>query len=221
MKRLSLLLLGIALLTSCEQDSYDKGDSSASYVRADFVEAFVDSDKKVNYVVTDDDVRLTFANAYSSSWIQKADTVYRALMYYNLIDSKTELLSLQRVGTMTIKTDSLKGKNVKTDPVGLEATWMSRNKKYLNLDLILKVGIDEGEESKKQTIGVVLTQTRTNADGTMTSCLLLAHSQEGMPEYYSQRNYVSIALASLKADSVCLTVNTYDGLAEKTFPLRP
>ena len=116
MKRLSLLLLGIALLTSCERDSYDKGDSSDSYVRADFVEAFVDSDKKVNYVVTDDDVRLTFANAYSSSWIQKADTVYRALMYYNLIDSKTELLSLQRVGTMTIRTDSLKGKNEVSEP---------------------------------------------------------------------------------------------------------
>ena len=67
----------------------------------------------------------------------------------------------------------------------------------------------------------MLTQTRTNADGTTTSSLLLAHSQEGMPEYYSQRNYVSIALTSLKADSVCLTVNTYEGLVQKTFPLRP
>ena len=221
MKRLSLLLLGFALLTSCEQELYDKGDSSSSYVRADFVEAFVGSDKKVSYVVTDDNERLTFASPYSNSWIQKADTVYRALMYYNLIDSKTEPLSLQRVGTLIVRTDSLKAKNAKTDPVGLEATWMSRNKKYLNLDLILKVGIDEGEESKKQTVGVVLSQTRTNADSTTTCCLLLAHSQEGMPEYYSQRNYVSIALASLKADSVQLSVNTYDGLVQKTFPLRP
>jgi len=33
-----------------------------------------------------------------------------------------------------------------------------------------------------------------------------------VPEYYSQRTYVSIPLTGVDADSLWLTVNTYDGL---------
>jgi hypothetical protein len=68
----------------CEQDAYDKGDASYSYMRADFVEANVGSDKRIAGVVTDDDAQLQLTTPFSASWIQRADTVYRAVMFYNL-----------------------------------------------------------------------------------------------------------------------------------------
>ena len=53
-----LLLLSLLTLFSCEQDLYEKGDNEYSYMRADFVEAVVGSNKQVVYVVTDNDERL-------------------------------------------------------------------------------------------------------------------------------------------------------------------
>ena len=56
MKQLSPYLLSLVscLLLSCTRDVYEKGDNENSYLRADFVEAFVDNDKLVRRVVTDE-----------------------------------------------------------------------------------------------------------------------------------------------------------------------
>ena len=45
----------LALLAACEQEVYEKGDGELSYLRADFVEAFVNADKEVSRVLTDND----------------------------------------------------------------------------------------------------------------------------------------------------------------------
>ena len=94
MKRLFRLLLLMPLLAACEQDVYDKGDSQYSYLRADMVDAKVGGDKKVVTVVTDDGEELPLTAPYSSSWIAKADTTYRAVMYYNLKGSQAEVVSI-------------------------------------------------------------------------------------------------------------------------------
>ena len=54
-------MLSVLFVTACVQDVYDKGDSTYSYVRADFVEAYVDNNRSVSQVLTDDDVRLQLA----------------------------------------------------------------------------------------------------------------------------------------------------------------
>lgn len=54
-----------------------------------------------------------------------------------------------------------------------------------------------------------------NADGTTTQHLTLYHDQGGVPEYYSQRTYVSIPLSDIHADFIILTINTYDGGKER------
>ena len=54
MKYLPFYLVALLLLVSCTQDNYDKGEGEYSLMRADFVEAHVGSDKRVDYVVTDD-----------------------------------------------------------------------------------------------------------------------------------------------------------------------
>jgi hypothetical protein len=58
-----------------------------------------------------------------------------------------------------------------------------------------------------------------NADSTRTMQLLFNHHQGDVPEYYSQRAYISLPLQGLAADSVRLTVVTYDGPFVRTFSL--
>lgn len=227
MNSLSRIIQGIALfaaclivLASCEQDVYDKGDSEYSYMRADFVEAYVGTDKQVNYVVTDDGDRLELMMPFTASWIQTADTIYRAVLYHNRKDNKAEALTLARISTLSVRQNAMPIGTIKTDPVGLESVWMSANKKYLNMALILKSGALEAD-GKPHSVGLVLKEVTTNADSTKTCQLHLAHNQADVPEYYSQRVYLSVALQGLDTDSLSLTVKTYDGLVTRRFCLKP
>ena len=92
-----LLLLSLLTLFSCEQDLYEKGDNEYSYMRADFVEAVVGSDKQVVYVVTDNDERLLLTAPYTDSWIGRSDTVYRAILYYSNQDDRAKVELMGRV----------------------------------------------------------------------------------------------------------------------------
>ena len=220
MKQLSPYLLSLVscLLLSCTRDVYEKGDNENSYLRADFVEAFVDNDKLVRRVVTDDDVELKLTASFSADWIQRADTVYRGVMYYNRQDGVAEVRSLLNVGTLTLRRDTTDGKGWKTDPVGLETVWVSTNRKYLNLGLVLKMGAME-KDAAPQSIGMMLSRVDTDEEGVRTGHLQLVHSQGDVPEYYSQRVYVSLPLQGLTVDTLYLTMNTYGGVVRKGFLL--
>ena len=78
--RLAYLIpyLSFLFLLACEQDLYEKGDGELSYLRADFVEAYVNADKQINRVVTDDDDELKLTMPYTADWIKRPDTTYRA-----------------------------------------------------------------------------------------------------------------------------------------------
>ena len=209
----------LAFLAACEQDFYDKGDGQYSYLRADFVEAFVDNDKQVDYVVTDDGVKLQLTPPYAAKWIQRPDTVYRAVLFYNYKDGQTEALSLARVSTLSFKQDSAAVINWKPDPVGVETAWLSGSKKYLNLGLVLMTGAVH-KDAKPQSVGVLLSGVTLNADSTTTAHLLLNHRQGDEPEYYSQRTYLSIPLQGLEVDSLRLSIRTYDGVIERAFRVK-
>ena len=217
-KQLLCLMLSVLFVTACEQDVYDKGDSTYSYVRADFVEAYVDNDRSVSQVLTDDDVRLQLTAPYAASWIQRPDTTYRAVLYYNQKGQQAEAVNLQRVSTASIKTTPQVRSGAKTDPLKLESVWLSGNMRYLNLSVILMMGA-VSDEAASHALGIVGDTIMVGDDGLRTYHLRLAHSQGDVPQYYSQRVYFSVPVYGLPVDSLRLSVNTYDGVVTKGFRL--
>lgn len=201
------------MLASCEIDAYDKGEGEYSLTSAELVEAYVGADKAVAYVETDRGERLNMQPALKAKWIETPDTVYRAALYYNKVaEGQAEPVSISRVGVL-LPRDSMQG-GMKTDPLYLESAWLAKNRRYLNLRLRLLTGSSDDEAV--QTIGLLrdtLTSTASHVR------LQLYHDQGGKPEYYSATTYASIPLAALNADTVTLTVNTYDATVERTFPL--
>lgn len=214
-----LLLIAVVLLAACSRDTYEKGNGEYSSLQADFVEAHTNADKLVDYVVTDDEERLNLTSLYAANWLQKADTVYRAAVYYEKENGGARLVSMSRVSVPPITPkDSLKS-GVKTDPIALESLWISKNKRYLNAGFYLKTGATNDENSVHR-LGIVADTLVTNADNTHTLCLRLYHDQGGVPEYYSVHSYFSLSLENLTADSIRLTINTYKGEVVKTLNIR-
>lgn len=211
--------LSFLFLFACEQDVYEKGDGELSYLRADFVEAYVNADKQINRVVTDDDDELTLTMPYTADWIKRPDTTYRAVIYYNKVENGAEPLSIARVTTLTLRYDSTEVSNWNPAPIGMETAWIAHNRRYLNLGLVLKTGATD-KDATPQTVGMLCGGITVNADSTRTMQLLFNHHQGDVPEYYSQRAYISLPLQGLAADSVRLTVVTYDGPFVRTFSLR-
>ncbi len=197
----------LPFLISCTQDAYEKGEGELSTVVAEMADGFTSSDKKVTRFITDDGEQFTVSNPFSSEMMPKADTVYRAIFYYAKDGDKAEVKGLNKVMAFSPhKIDSMK-----TDPVKLESVWMGKSRKYLNLSIYLRQGYTADDEAV-QRIGCNRDTLYQNADGTKTLRLTFYHNQGDVPEYYSQRTYVSIPLTGVDADSLWLTVNTYDGL---------
>ena len=100
---------------------------------------------------------------------------------------------------------------LRTDPVGFESLWMSKNKSYINLSLLLKSCKTEADDAL-HALGIVSHGTTTDADRRRTLHLTLYHDQGGVPAYYTVQQYVSIPTQLLEeADTVELTLNTYNG----------
>lgn len=220
MRRLLAFVLCAAmvamLLPSCEIDSYEKGEGEYSLMTADFVEATIDRDRQVAQAVTDGGEHLTMIKPMTASWINKGDTTYRALLYYRALgNGAAEGVGLSRVAVLLpVPADSVKGA-VKTDPLHLESIWMSKNGKYLNMRLRLLTGTPDDEDARHM-IGLVADSTAATAHAT----LQLYHDRSGRPEYYSTTTYASLPMSIVKADTLTIRVNTYDGPVTHTFALR-
>ena len=218
-KTTSLLILATllsplsSLLSSCTEDNEDKGDGEYSYLRADFVEAHVGEDKRVDYVLTDDGDSLRTNPPFSVSWITTADTVYRAIFYYNLKEGEIDAYNLSQVLVPEIKSPERIAGGVKTDPVYVQSVWPARSGHYLNLRLRVMTGEFDDGKTPPQVFGCVRDTLVSHDDGSSTLHLQLFHNQNGQPEYYSREVYLSIPLTDVQADTVVL--NTYDGLYTK------
>lgn len=204
---------------SCTNESYDTGDGGLSYLCADFVEAHTTSDTTITKVVTDDGAALSLSRALKLSWVSVPDTLYRALLYYNKKGNPVEPLAMGRVPVIIprIQKDSLF-----TDPLGVESVWMSASGKYVNISLLIKTGIPDSVDAR-QWISVVYSPHTPNWDAGglygVQDTLLLLHSQNSVPEYYTSRMYVSIPTAALPSrDVVNIRVNTYGGM--RTYTVR-
>jgi len=213
----------VCVVGGCTQDAYEKGEGEYSLMRGDFAEAFVGSDKKVASVTTDDGDRLPLAIPFSASWITKADTTYRCMLYYNKVKGtdgayQAEVVSMSSVPCPVLKSRS-ETNPVKTDPVKFESLWLSKIGKYVNLRLLLKTGMTD-DSTAVQRLALVSDTVLAYADGTRSRHLRLHHDQNRVPEYYSTQVYISIPTDSIAADTVSFSINTYDGLVVKTLTLR-
>ena len=212
------LLAAVAAFSSCENKDYESGDGKNSLVTAELVEAHVSAGGIIDYVTTDEDVRLVFSKPYSVDWKVSKDTVCRALAYYNVGSPQAVVpLSVQQISTFSLILPD-KAERIVTDPVAFDCCWVSKNKSYLNLRLRLKTGSVRGED-KQQSLGIMLERTEEE-DGKRVAHLLLLHDQNGFPEYYSATALGCLPLRGFEADSIVLKMNTYNGTIEKSFGIR-
>ena len=209
---------------SCTQDNYDKGEGKHSQMMADFVEAGVGNDKRINYVVTDEGDSLIAYPRFTAKSIETADTVYRAILYYNRVKNDKGQDAVEAIGLSLVPTlipqrsTNTQPIALQTDPVKFESIWLARNKRYVNVSIILKTGQPDTEDAR-QTITLVADSVQTYTDGRRTLCCKLGHDQGGVPEYYSLQRYFSIPVSRIDADTLRLSINTYEGPIVKVLPL--
>ena len=197
-------------LSSCTQDAYEKGEGEYSLLRGDFAEAVVNSNKQVAKIITDDGDEMLVTSPYTAKWLAKADTTYRCMLYYNKVEGKAEVVSMGQVPCAAIVPLSKFEKELKTDPVKFESTWMSKTGRYLNLSIQVKSGVTD-DTTAVQSLAIVSDTLITHSDGKQIRNLILHHDQGNVPEYYSTQVYVSIPTNRIDADSVRISINSYDG----------
>ncbi len=218
MRNIMAAMVGLAAFAACQSDSYETGQGPYSLMQADFVEAHTSALGLMDRVETDESHVFSLAQPQEVKWATTPDSLYRALLYYEKAnDSVARTVSISQVPTLHPK--QLKPEETLcTDPVKFESMWISANGKYLNLGLYLKNGSTQGD-SLHHTVGMIRESETTDGDGKRTVSLRLYHDQGGVPEYYSSRYYVSVPCKEIDADSVVVTINTYNGAVERRFSL--
>lgn len=213
------LFLFTFLLFSCETDSYEKGQGKYSLMQADMGELTVNGEKQAVAFTTDDGDSYTLTTPVTSKWIQTADTTYRAVIYYNKVEtSQAELMGMVSVPTMT-PVEQWRFKELVQDPVGFESAWLAKNKKYINLGLLFKSGY-VNEALGTHIISIAQDTVLVNADQTRTAYYRFLHGQNKNPEYFTNRHYLSILLPEDCPDTVHLSINTYSGELNRTFAVK-
>ncbi len=220
MKHLGILCISFfaMLFAACENDVYDTGTGEYSLLTGDFAEAHSAADCTLDYILTDDGERLFATQMSTHSWMQRPDTLYRAMLYYNKVEAdRAEIVSIVQVPTLAPR-PLAENEMMKSDPVTFESMWVSKSGKYLNMSFYLKVGESTGKVDG-HVVGMVVTAKETLADGKTMTRMEFYHDQGGVPEYYSSKYYVSIPTAAIGSDSVSITLNTYKGTIEKKLKL--
>lgn len=211
------MALAAAVLASCEHDGYESGDGSLSYLTAELAVLHTASNRSATSADLDNGTTLSISNPFTTSWMTKADTIYRALLYYDVATDGSKKVKARSVSAVPVlrPMEQSKVNDMHTDPVGVESVWAAKSG-YINMSLLLKAGKTDGEDAV-QTLGLVDCGTTVGNDGKRTRYLKLYHDQGGVPEYYTVQRYVSIDTNDLgDVDVVSITVNTYSGEVTKT-----
>ena len=212
-----LLTSLVFFLFSCETNSYETGQGKYSLMQADLCELTVNSQKQGASFVTDDGDAYSLKEPFTAKWIQTADTVYRSLIYYNKVAaSQAELMTAGAVPTL-IPREHWRFEKIIQDPIDIESAWLSKSGKYLNMGILIKTGRVNDEEPA-HTIGLAQDTVLVHPDGHSTAYYRFLHSQNDIPEYYTNRRFVSILLPSeQRPDTIRLQIETYNGPLERIF----
>ena len=218
--RFAWLILATFLFVACTTNDYETGDGNLSYYRADFVDAYTNSKAYFVNAMTDDGDSLLFSAPLNVKWATTPDSAYRALLYYNKVEGKSQPRSAYTVYVPSIRPIS-KVKEMHNDPVKMISAWRSKNGRYVNLCLGLVTGTNEGDDSK-HSVGMVCDTLLQHDNGSKHLQLRFFHSRNSMPEYYTTKVYFSIPLKNNPyhlgtGDSLSVAVNTYEGWVTKTF----
>lgn len=225
-----LSLTALLLPTSCENEAYDSGTGALSLTQGDFVELHTNTDCQITDAETDQGQMLTFTQPVTMRWTNRPDTTYRAILYYDLLDTYSESaasaiavtarpVGISQVATLTNPIPIAKVKEMHTDPVRFESAWMSKGGKYLNLGFYLLTA-DVNDSTRVQQVSIVSEGISTDANGLRTASLRLYHDQGGVPEYYSSKKYISLICTELECDSVSISINSYQGETKRVFAIR-
>lgn len=213
-RRLWLAGLLAATLAACTTDTYQSGDGRYSYLRADFGLVHTADSVRADWLLTDGGDSVRFASPVRVGWAAKADTFYRALVYY---DSQARTVFS---ATPVVVAEPLPKKtagSLPDDPLTIESLWVGGG--FLNIGFALKTGRAEGLDTRQQ-LGLVLDTVTVSADGHRYVTLLLTHAQNGVPQYYTTRGYMSMPVdKGLRACTVRLSANTYAGRKTYTVEL--
>ena len=216
MRRPIFFFLVVAfVLVACTNDPFKTGDSEYSYLRSDFVEATTNGKAAFVSAVTDDGDMLLLRQPLYAKWAIRPDTTYRAQLFYNKKGIDIEPVAIAKVYVLSVPNQTNTAKNP-TDPLGFTSAWLAKTGKYVNLELALKTG----KSNVQQSLGVSLETVEALANGTKKYKLRLLHNQNNVPEYYTVRTFVSIPTAfARKGDSMELHISTYKGEVTKNFIL--
>ena len=195
MKRLSssifLCLLSSVFFLSCETDNYEKGEGRYSLLLADFAYLTVNSEKVGVSFLTDEGENFLISNPQKASWIQTADTIYRAYLYYNKIENgKARVTSMGSLPTLKPR-DAKEFKRQPQDPLGLESSWLTRDGKYINLGLLLKNGRDDNGKEGEGFVSKVF-----HRFGTWRNRLVNRSTRPEDPKEYSVHDNFQVAHAN-------------------------
>ena len=214
---IAVTIIALLMVVACTRDFYETGDSSLSYLNTSFAEVSTNASSAFVEAVTDDGTTLRLTPAYRPKWKVKADTTYRALLYYNkVVEGVTKAIDISPVPVLQMKF-ALDVVDIHTDPVTFESAWISKNLRYLNLGLSLKTGkVDDKKVA--QSLAIVVDSVKRRLDGGKNFYMRLYHAQNGVPEYYSARIFVSMPMTNIQTrDSIVLDINTYNGMVRKYF----
>lgn len=217
-KSLYTIVMSLVLLVvACETDNYETGEGAYSQMLADLCELAIDGQKQGISFVTDDGDRYMLNEPLKGEWITTADTTYRMRLYYNrLAEGKAELVAAGSVATL-VPIEHWRIAPQPQDPLGLESAWLSKSGKYLNLGILMKTGRISDEELP-HNIGLVQDTIINHSNGQRTAYYRLLHSQNGIPEYYTNRRFVSILLPqATPLDTIYFSMQTYDGEWKRIF----
>lgn len=196
----------LATVVGCSSDGYDTGDGRYSYLRADFCMAHITGAKTVDYIVTDagDSVRLS--RLATASWLPAKDTLCRALAYYD--KSSQEIFSLSQV-LVAQPLAKMSLDSVATDPLTIESAWKGGG--FLNIGIAVKSGSSD-EMDARQAIGIMADSVYADGDTIRTVRLRLLHAQNGVPEYYTTKTYISMPIpAAWKHAILTVCAKGYSG----------
>lgn len=186
------VICGVALLAammSCTADNYESGDTRYSYMRADFGLMHTSAPGWADYLAADDADTVRFAVPTPLDWAVKGDTLYRALVYYDVRNAQVYSVARVLVATPVV---TQRPDTVESDPIAVESTWTAGG--FFNIGFAVKTGQADGMAGA-QSVGLMVDSVVQRPDGGGKEvCLRLIHRQNGQPEYYTVHGYLSTAV---------------------------
>lgn len=215
-KAFILMAMLTTMLAACSDDEHSPYQMLIAEMADVYTGERQGNDVFITSALTDKDVRLTFAPQRKASWATTPDSVYRALVYYNNVETADPAApkSVEVLGiTPALYLRPHSRKDAKDwydeqDGVRLTAAW--RTERYVNILIDVMTGV---ADNRTQVFGLV-DEGISSADNTI-HLFRLCHNQNGVPTAYSQPTYLSIPVKGIPSShTICVRIPTFDGVRE-------